>query len=512
MMLKPETSDEVSDSARTLAASVMRALRPHAQVSFTKVASNRGSPRLWLEGLRLNRCGFHPGVRFRVDLDLDRRQVRLRVDQAGERKVSQRQHTSGDGTIRCTPIIDVTGGALAEVLGEGARVRATLAVGEIVFDLHPVDLAIEARERRTREHIEQGYITEGTLCVGAGVSTLALKEGLETQGLEARVDWIVDRNHQYLEMAALNNPAISRETRLYEASLEEIEPGTLTGTDVLNLSLPCTGHSKSGKAKRQIVHAEEHPTDALAVYGALRILDAVNPSAVVSENVVDARNSASYIMFMAYLKAQGFELFEGIYDAEQAGTLENRRRWWLLGISKGLASGFSMDQVPNYPKQFATLGHALEAISDDDSRWKAYDYLIEKAKRDAAAGKNFKPNLVKPEDEHVGGISRGYARVRQTDPRLVRDDGLQRLFTPEEHARIKGIPEYLVRGFPASIAHEALGQSILYGHAKGIGEALAVQLLGLPNLGQCEPGRQLSGQSTAFAAMDLFETSTPRPR
>lgn len=489
----------VDPSEQPSRGSIAQAFKPHAQVSYTRLGQNRGNPRLWLEGLRLNRIGFEPGSRFRVDLDLDRRQVRLVLDANGDRAVSQRQRQGEDGeVVRKTPIIDVTGGALAEVLGEGAKIRATLSAGEIVFDLHPVELAIEAREKRTREHVAQGYLTEGTLCAGAGVSTLAFHEGVQAQGLRSRVDWIVDRDHRYLEMASVNNPAVTEDTRLYEAALEELEPVALGSVDSLGLSLPCTAHSKAGRAKRKIEKAEDHPTDALAVYGALRIVEAVNPSVIVSENVVDARNSASYAIFMAYLNEQGYTMFEGTYDNAQSGTLENRTRWWLVAISRGLAEGFSMDQVPNYPRQYDCLEQALDDISHDDSRWRAFEYLATKAAKDAAAGKNFKPNIVRPDATEVGCISRGVSKVRQTDPRLGRDDGLQRLFTPEEHARLKGIPDYLVHGFPVTVAHEALGQSILFGHAKGIGEAVGAHLRDLQRPGEL-PLRQAMSPRDAIA-------------
>ena len=446
--------------------------RPHRQVSYTKLGESRGKPRLWMEGIRLEACGFAPGTKFRVDLDLVSRQVRLKIDPDGDRTVSSRKGRSEDER---TPIVDVTGGSLADVLGEGAKVRAVLSVGEIVFDLHPVELAIQAREKRTREHLAQGFVTESTLCAGAGVSTLALQQGIESSGLDTRVDWIVDREGRYLDLAVRNNPAITPDTRIYEASLEEVETAALNGTDALQVSLPCTGHSVSGKAKRKLNQAEDHPTDALAVYGLLRILEAVNPTVVVSENVEQARDSASYALVRAYLSDQGYELFEGLYDGAQAGTIENRTRWWMVALSRGFAQGFSMDNVPALPRTFESLGQALEALPEDDSRWKAYDYLTAKATRDAAEGKYFARQLVTTESTSIGTVGRGYAKARSTEPFLVRDDGLQRLLTPVEHARVKGIPEQLVDGAPATLAHEALGQSILFGHAVGIGAALGEQ-------------------------------------
>lgn len=53
----------------------------------------------------------------------------------------------------------------------------------------------------------------------------------------------------------------------------------------------------------------------------------MNPSVVVSENVVQARDSASYMLVRAYLKEQGYVITEDVLDARQAGTIEDRDRW-----------------------------------------------------------------------------------------------------------------------------------------------------------------------------------------
>ena len=449
---------------------------PHAAVTYTKMGSNRGTARLWLEGGRLERCGFEAGAKFKVELDLVARQVRLKLDAQGDRTVSGRKKTLNDGIVRTTPIVDIAGASLGEALGEGARLRAVLATGEIVFDLHPVEKAIEARESRTREHLQAGFLTESALCAGVGVATLALQEGVEDAGVQTRVDWVIDRDGRYLDLAAWNNPAITPETRLYEASLEEVETAALTGTDLMQVSLPCTGHSPSGKAKRGLNQAEDHPTDALATYGLMRILEAVNPSVVVSENVVGARESASYALIRAYLHEQGYVIFEDILDSAQAGTIEDRKRWWMVALSRGFAEGFTMDSVPALPRAFDTLGDVMEAVDHQDTRWKAFEYLEVKAIADAASGKGFRRQLVDESTTTVGTIGRGYAKARSTEPFIVRPDGMQRLLTPTEHARVKGIPEGLVAGVSDTVAHEVLGQSILYGHAKGIGQALGEHL------------------------------------
>lgn len=454
--------------------------KDHKQISYTRVATNRGQPRLWLESLRLAACGFEPGSRYNVIFDLDARRVILRIDAAGDRVVSGRSRTLSDGQQRKTPIIDIAGASLRETFTEGQRLRAVLSPGEITFDLHPMEVAREEREARTRRNVEAGVIREGTLCAGGGVSTWAMQEGLEAAGLRTQVDWVVDREGRYLEVASQNNPAITGATRLYEATLEEIDLSALTPVDLVQVSLPCTGHSPSGKAKRSLKCAEEHPTDALAVYGLLRILEAVNPSVVVSENVKQAANSASYAIVRAYLLAQGYNITETVINGTDAGTIENRERWWLVATSAGLdANALDLEDLQPQPQRYATLGEAMDQIDHDHPSWKDYAYLDAKAARDKAAGKGFARQFVDESSTSVGTIGKGYMKARSTECFVLRADGKQRLLNPAEHARVKGIPEALVHGVPATLAHEVLGQSILWPHASAIATLVGHHLRGL---------------------------------
>lgn len=441
------------------------------QVSYTRVGENRGRKRLWLEGLRLEAAGFAPGDRFALTLDLAERRIVLTADPSGDRSVSSRTNKRGGRT----PIIDVCDASIERVLGPSGRVRATLFEGRIEFDLHPVDAAVEAREARTRANVQVGRITEAVLCAGGGVSALALKQGFAEVELESSVEWVVDREQRYLQAAVDNNPAILR-TRIFEASLEELDPGYVAPVDVMQVSLPCTGHSVAGKAKRKIEHAEQHPTDALAVYGALKLMEAAQPSVVIMENVAQAATSATYALLRAYLQEQAYAIAETVLDGEHAGTLEHRSRHWLVAVSRGFADGFDLEAVPSRPRQHARLGEVLEDVGADASAWKAYEYLDAKADRDAAAGKGFQRQLVTPESEKVGTIGRGYAKQRSTEPFLVREDGLQRILTPVEHARVKGIPEQLVRDLSAQLAHEILGQSILFPHAQALAAHIGAHL------------------------------------
>ena len=78
-------------------------------------------------------------------------------------------------------------------------------------------------------------------------------------------------------------------------------------------------------------------------------------------------------------------------------------------------------------------------------------------------------------------ITKGYSKVRSTDPKVQHPSNpdLLRQFTPAEHARVKGIPEHLVVGMSATLAHELLGQSICYAPFKAVGRLIGSTLKAL---------------------------------
>ena len=163
----------------------------------------------------------------------------------------------------------------------------------------------------------------------------------------------------------------------------------------------------------------------------------------------------------AELDRLGYAIFERTLDSRDTGTIENRKRYWFLGISKGLAKGFS------YEIDHLVTEHGNIRIQDilegkiPESSWSDHQYLKDKALRDYRSGKGFSSRqLLTGSERHCGTIGRYYNKRRSTEPFLTREDGKERLFTPAEHARVKNIPEALVKGVSATTAHEVLGQSI----------------------------------------------------
>jgi DNA (cytosine-5)-methyltransferase 1 len=128
--------------------------------------------------------------------------------------------------------------------------------------------------------------------------------------------------------------------------------------------------------------------------------------------------------------------------------------------------------------------------------------LKAKEVRDKLQGKNFAMQVVAADSTKVGTITKGYSKVRSTDPKLEHptDPNLLRQFTAGEHARIKGVPEHLVDGVSATVAHQILGQGVVYPPFVGVGQHLGESL-------DAAAGRRPSRPSTAVVKHDDAELS-----
>ena len=99
--------------------------------------------------------------------------------------------------------------------------------------------------------------------------------------------------------------------------------------------------------------------------------------------------------------------------------------------------------------------------------------------RDIEAGKGFRMHIVDADSTKVSTLGKGYTKNRSTETKVRHPENpeLLRIFTPLEHAAIKGIDPALIAGLPKTTAHELLGQSIIpapfIAIGKMIGETIA---------------------------------------
>jgi DNA (cytosine-5)-methyltransferase 1 len=425
------------------------------------VRQNKGSPRIWLETRRLEAAGFVPGTRY--SLSTGDHRVVLTVQEDGGRVVTA--HKKGEKTY---PVIDINS---AQALGlfEGLdRVRVIFRRDEI----HILPLATQLKARDRMERVEAALVNGAPLrvasfCHGGGVLSQAVSDGMASRGIESQLVVANDFDREVLYHAAEATREWRDDTIAVAAPLQEIVTDDyllqrVGKVHVVVAGLPCTAASLSGRSKKGLAIPEEDPNAGHLVVPFLAIIEKLQPAIVLLENVPPYATSASAHLIRHVLRDWGYNVQERILAARDFGCLEDRKRLCLIATTAGLHLDFdAIDSLQQPCTQ--RLGDVLEDLALDDPAWKPVAYLKAKEERDAAAGKGFKMQILTPAADRVGTIGSAYQKARSTEPRLAHPDatsGLSRLFTPLEHARIKGADPALIAGLPATRAHHLLGNAI----------------------------------------------------
>lgn len=439
-----------------------------------RIGQNRGAPRIWLDR-QTERAGFEPGQRY--DVVVQGRTVVLQANPDGSRVVSSKK----DGE-KNNPIIDLNSRDLLALFDGMSSIRVAVKQGKIY--LLPLASELKKQERfgRLREKLEAGDpLAVGSLSHGGGILSHAIHSGLKASGVENRLAFANDIREELLEHAAVHNDAWDENTMVFSAPLQELafdERGVaqIPKVEIMEMGLPCSGESRAGKAKRRLSSGEAHPDVGHLVVGALVILSKANPAAVVFEQVPTYASSASANILRNQLRDMGYVCHERLLRGGEWGALEDRVRWCMVAVTEGIEFDFDQLQPPGRGQQ--KLGDALEDVPADHPSWSTMAGLRAKELRDREAGKNFAMQIFDADSEFVGTLTKGYSKVRSTDPKLRHptDPTLLRQFLPSEHARIKGVPEHLVGGVSATVAHQILGQGVVYPPFVGVGKHLGESL------------------------------------
>lgn len=433
-----------------------------------KLGQNKGAPRVWLEGTQTQRAGFVPGQRYNVEVQ--GQMVVLQANPDGSRVVSGKRVGERDN-----PIIDLNSKELLAIFDGMAAIRVVVKKDQIY--LLPLASEVKKRERfqRLRQKLEKGEdLDMGSLSHGGGVLTHAIHTGLQEAGVGSRLVFANEIRGELLEHAAAHNDAWSDNTKVLAAPMQELAfddrgVASIPKLDVLEAGLPCSGASRAGRSKRGLAHPESHPEVGHLVVPALVIISKSNAAIVVLENVPEYAYSASADILRNQLRDMGYVTHERVLNGKEWGTLENRNRWCMVAVTEGIAFNFEQLQPPSANGR--TVGDVIDHVPPDDPSWKSVQYLKEKEIRDAAKGSGFGMQMLTPEDDTVPTLRKGYFKGGSPDPRLrhPEDPELSRLFSGVEHARIKEVPEHLVGGLSNTLAHEVLGQGIVYPPFRDVG-------------------------------------------
>lgn len=439
------------------------------------IGANRGKPRIWMEGLEVTSAGLQPGDRF--DVRIKGGVVCLQANPDGSRVVSRRD----DKRHGEVPIIDINSKQLLALFEGMSAVRLVQRKGEIY--LLPLATEIRKKERlnRLQHKIKNGIPLEiGSLSHGIGLLAKAVHDGFNKAGLMTQKGFVNEIRPELLEHAShapeWTETTVPIAAPMQELAFDEAAMRNLPRQDGFELGLPCSGASVSGRARRGTAVPEEHPEVGHLVVAALMILAKANPAFVLFENVVPYASSGSAAILRNQLRDLGYVTHETVLNGEEFNALEHRNRWCMVAVTEGMHFDWEMLQKPE--RKTMTLSDVLDDIPDDSPLWSEMRGLKDKEVRDIANGKGFRMQVFGPESEKISTITKGYAKVRSTDAKLSHpaNPDLLRQLTVDEHAKVKQWPPSVVEGLSKTIAHEALGQSVLHdpfeAAAKLLGEAV----------------------------------------
>lgn len=429
-------------------------------------------PRVWLQGSQPESAGFTPGRKYDISI-IEGKTVVLTVNANGSRIVSSKKKTNSN---ELAPVIDINSHALLAIFDGMAAVQVIFKDGEIVILPLVSEIKKQERYQRLKSKLACGDpLLMGSLFHGGGIMSNALHHGLNKAGIPAKLAFANDTREELLVHAQAHNDAWDEDTMMLAAPMQELafdyENGLamLPPVEIFEAGIACSGASKSGRSKLGLAHPEAHEHVGHLIVSTLVILNKVNPAICVFECVGEYAGSASADILRSQLAGMGYETHERILNGVKWGALENRNRWFMIGVTQGISFDFDSLMPPVCVPR--CIGDILDDIGPDDSRWSKMEGLRKKAISDKAAGKGFAMQIYTEDSPFVNVINKLYSKVQSTTPKLQHPTNpeLLRQFTAAEHARIKGIFEYLVAGLPETTAHEILGQSVIFDVVEDIG-------------------------------------------
>lgn len=385
----------------------------------------------------------------------------LEVDPGGKRTVSQKVRNE-----KVIPVIDLNSVDVLGIFAGLSAVRVVVQQNRIM--ILPVASEVRAKRRleKVREKVLAGEdLTLGATASGIGILDLAAHEGLASVGLESKLLFANEIRDDCVEHACERNPAYGPETvtitmPMQELVFDEWAMSQLPETTIFMGGVPCSGASVAGRSKKGLVHPEAHEEVGHLIVPFLAMVAKCNPVALVLENVIPYKSTASMSIMRNMLRDLGYVVHEAELDASEWNMIERRKRLCVVAVTKGIE--FSFDDVTKPEPVKRTFGEIMDDVDPNHSTWGNIDYLWAKKQRDSESGKGFSPTIVNADSEFIPTQTANLAKRQSTGTFIQHpvNPSLYRIPTVAEHARGKGVWEYLVANTTQSFGHESLGQSI----------------------------------------------------
>lgn len=304
----------------------------------TKIGSAKGGiSRIWLEGQKLLCAGVRIGQKYVLRADEQAKRFELvpgeNKDESRAFTVSKRER---NGVV--TPLLEIRTDLIAAFFEGCEKVRVAIRNGRIVVSALLVDMKIKERvDRLKRKLAAKEKLATGSLFSGGGVLDKALHSGLMAAGLAAFIQVGVEVESDYIDSSLRNNPELwSDESTVINSDVRDVPmSGAVPQLELVCGGVPCTGASRAGASKNKLAFAEEHSSAGTLFFDYLEFVKASNPAVVLLENVPEYAKSASMAVVRSVLTSLGYDLYEQVFNGNDFGVLEARKRLVLVGITKG---------------------------------------------------------------------------------------------------------------------------------------------------------------------------------
>lgn len=414
----------------------------------------------------LSVAGMKAGTR--VTAEYRNNQVVVRKAKAGEESFAVLSTSRG-------AILEIRNSKLKMSMGRVGQALVSASDRGITIIPHPTELKRLEREDRFKRRVQAGNaLRGGSLYSGIGLLPYHLHEGLQAGGVKVKMALASDINPKSLDVSMRCNPIwndADRSAKVVCGDLRHImDTTTLPQLDILDISYPCNGQSTLASKENRDTH---HPLVGDLFIDTVGVIRATSPALIIMECTPAFNNSDTLRLIEKSLPDYNWHHF--VLQGGQHGSLENRARACVVAISKGLSHLLSsLTSIQPQARRQAKLGNYLEDIALDSPLWKEYKHVVGKLDDDRL---DFKHYLHTAEDTRIATIVSTYQSPKIGSPFVAHPTNpkLMRLLTPLEHARIKGVPDSILKEIQAivsgdspivtqrgsnTLAHQLLGLSV----------------------------------------------------
>jgi site-specific DNA-cytosine methylase len=356
---------------------------------------------------------------------------------------------------------------------------------ETIFDLMAVEtqtrlsckfgseLGLKAkRTEQLEKDLSDKTIRTISLFHGGGTYEYGAKSVYEGYGFKNELALVTEIEDTFLwHSFEANRECFTEETLVLNGDICSFEPGEYNVNGSLLISgIPCTSSSRASLSKVGHKYAELHAKAGSLFWNTIKFIVSCNPYFYVLENTDSYRYTSGFKSIMLMLDALGYHYEETVLNSHDLGTIESRKRLFLVATSDD--SNESLKAINFGSRDHHYVGPRVQInkildpnIKPDDPSYRLYTHLKEKEIRDKLAGKNFARNMFHGDETRTLLIRAAYAKAGTSDCYLYHpsDKEYSRLFSPVEHARLKGFDDDFVtkpKTNAASQLHFILGQGI----------------------------------------------------